>query len=64
MKVVRKGFLSPMLSANLWTIPTFTYIIQKVCGITFHREWVWWVGIPTMFLVWVLINWKITKSND
>jgi hypothetical protein len=64
MKVVRKGFLSPMLSAHLWTIPTFTYILQKVYGITFHREWIWWVGIPAVFLAWVLINWKITKSND
>jgi hypothetical protein len=62
MKLVKRGFASqPLGSMTLWLIPTFTYIIQKVCGITFHREWIWWVGIPTMFLVWVLLNWKIKK---
>jgi hypothetical protein len=25
------------------------------------KEWVWWVSIPVMFLIWGLLNWKIKK---
>ena len=28
------------------------------------KEWVWWVVIPVMFLIWVLLNWKIKIKND
>ncbi len=62
MKLVKRGFASqPLGSMTLWLIPTMSYMFGKVVGITYHREWIWWVGIPTMFLVWVLLNWKIKK---
>jgi hypothetical protein len=62
MKIVKKGFSSqPRATISLWLIPTMFYLLQKFLGIAFHREWVWWVGISTMFLVWVLLNWKIKK---
>ena len=48
-------------TASLWWIPMMSYLFMKMNGVEFHREWIWWVGIPTMFLVWVLLNWKIKK---
>ena len=63
MKIVKRSFASqPLGSITLWLIPTMSYLFMKMNGVEFHREWIWWVGIPTMFLVWVLINWRI--KND
>ena len=61
MKIVKRGLQPPVTSITLWSIPTLTYIIGKVGGVEYHREWIWWVVIPVMFLIWVLINWKIKK---
>lgn len=62
MQLVKRGFESqPLGSMTLWLIPTMTYIFGKVGGITYHNEWIWWVAIPIMFLIWVLLNWKIKK---
>ena len=36
----------------------------KMNGIEFHNEWIWWLATPIMFLIWVLLNWKITIKND
>jgi hypothetical protein len=38
-----------------------SYVVAKIVGVTYHREWIWWVAIPTMFLIWGLLNWKIKK---
>jgi hypothetical protein len=35
----------------------------KVGGMTYHREWIWWVGIPTLILGWALLNWKIENGR-
>ena len=64
MKLIKRGFDSqPLATITLWLIPTMTYIFQKFNGLIYHREWVWWVGIPTMFLIWLLINWKIENGK-
>jgi hypothetical protein len=62
MRLVKRGFASqPLGSMTLWLIPTMAYIFGKVGGMTYHNEWIWWVAIPVMFLIWVLLNWKIKK---
>ena len=45
-------------TVTLWLIPTLTYTFGKIVGVEYHREWIWWMVIPIMFLIWVLINWK------
>lgn len=48
-------------TASLWWIPTMSYAIMLINGVKFHNEWIWWVGISTLILVWGLLNWKIEK---
>jgi hypothetical protein len=63
MRIVKRGLgFNPKESFTLWAIPSMTYLIMKVRGtVSFHKEWLWWVVIPTLFVVWILINWKIKK---
>ena len=48
---------------TLWLIPTLTYTIGKVGGVEYHREWIWWMVIPVMVLIWGLLNWKIKNGR-
>jgi hypothetical protein len=62
MKIVKRTEVCGICTATLWLIPTLTYFNLKMVNIISpSKEWVWWVGIPTMFLIWGLINWKIKK---
>jgi hypothetical protein len=46
---------------TIWLIPTMSYFFGKVGGIEYNREWIWWVGIPTLILGWLVLNFKIKK---
>jgi hypothetical protein len=61
MEIVKRENACPICSSTLWLIPTMSYVVAKIVGVTYHREWIWWVAIPTMFLIWGLLNWKIKK---
>jgi hypothetical protein len=62
MKIVKRELGCPICTTSLWWVPTITYLIMKINNIiSSNREWIWWVVIPVMFLIWVLINWKIKK---
>ena len=62
MKIVKRDFAQPSRSVTLWLIPTLSYFIQKVGGVQFNEyEYVWWVVILVMVVLWGLINWKIKK---
>ena len=62
MKITKRDFANPILSINIWMIPALSYLIQKVGGVEFNEyEWAWWVGIPTLILIWLAINFKIKK---
>jgi hypothetical protein len=62
MKIVKRELGCPICTTSLWWVPTITYLIMKINNIiSSNREWLWWVTIPTMFLIWVLLNWKIKK---
>lgn len=62
MKIVRREYANPLHNFTLWLIPTLFYIVEKSQGIISpNKEWVWWVAIPSLVLIWGLINWKIKK---
>lgn len=62
MKIVKRTEVCGICTATLWWIPTLTYFnLKMVNTISPSKEWIWWVVIPTMFLIWGLINWKIKK---
>jgi len=61
MGLVKKENGCPICSSTLWLIPTMSYVVAKIVGVTYHREWIWWVAIPVMVLIWILLNWKIKK---
>lgn len=63
MKITKRNLhTSPMSTAPIWIIPTMSYLLQKMGGMQFNEyEYVWWVGVPTMFTIWFMLNFKITK---
>ncbi len=63
MKISRKNkYISPMSTTPLWFIPSMTYLIQKVTGVQHNQyEYMWWVVIPIMFVIWFMMNYKIEK---
>ena len=65
MKVVRRNKnINPIASIPLWGVSLFVYILNKSLGIIDpDREWIWWGVIPSLFVVWVIMNWKIVKDK-
>ena len=64
MRIVKRSFASqPIGSMTLWLIPTMSYILGKFGGTNYQKEWIWWVIIPILILVWFLLNWKIKKTK-
>ena len=62
MRIIKRKFVDPVVTMNLWIIPTLTYTIQKVGGVQFNEyEWVWWIGIPSLIILWFFMNFKIEK---
>jgi hypothetical protein len=66
MEFIKRKEVCTICTATLWWIPIMSYFNLKLSGmLNEQQEWIWWVGIPAMFLIWVLINWKIKlKKND
>ena len=60
MKITKRNFVNPLATMNLWIIPTWAYTMQKLGGVQFNEyEWVWWIGIPSLIILWFFINFKI-----
>ena len=58
----RVGYQSPTGTMTIWLIPTISYLLQKLCGMNFNQyEYVWWIVIPVLFIVWFTLNFKLTK---
>lgn len=65
MKIEKRFFASPMTTISLWMIPTLMYGLGKLAGAVYNEyEWVWWFGIPTLFLAWFILNFKIVKNEQ
>jgi hypothetical protein len=62
MKIIKRQYGNPQYNFTMWLIPTLSYIGLKLSGLLNpSKEWVWWVAIPVMFSIWVMLNWKIKK---
>jgi hypothetical protein len=62
MKIIKRELARPSASLTLWIIPLMSYVIQKVGGVKMNDlEWIWWVGIPSMFTLWFFLNWKLKR---
>ncbi len=64
MKLVKRSFANPVITTNIWVIPTFAYVLQKVLGVIRpDREWYWWLCISLALLGWLTFNFKIVKNK-
>jgi hypothetical protein len=64
MKITKRIFANPLLTMNVWIIPTFTYMLQKSLGVIRpDKEWYWYVGISFAVLLWLAVNFKIVKNK-
>lgn len=63
MKIVRRNeHVSIRLTSNLFVMPTMIYIIQKLAGVQHNEyEFIWWIVIPSLFILWFMLNFKINK---
>ena len=63
MKITKRvGYQSPTGTMTIWLIPTISYLLQKLGGMQFNQyEYVWWIVIPVLFVVWFILNFKLTK---
>ena len=65
MKLERRLLTSPETTVSLWMIPTLMYGFGKLFGTKYNEyEYVWWIGIPTLFLAWFILNFKIGKDKE
>ena len=64
MKLIKRDFANPIITSNIWVIPTFAYMLQKSLGtIIADREWYWWLAISLALLGWLTFNFKIVKTK-
>jgi hypothetical protein len=64
MKIKKKFLTDPIGSSMLWMIPTTAYLTRKLVGGKFNNlEWLWWVTIPSLMVIWFFINFKIEKDG-
>ena len=64
MKIEKRFFASPETTVTLWMIPTLFYGFGKLFGTKYNEyEYVWWIGIPTLFLAWFILNFKVVKQE-
>jgi hypothetical protein len=62
MKIVKRDLARPIPTATVWAIPTMSYLIQKSVGVPMNDlEYLWWLTIPSLFVLWMAINYKIVK---
>jgi hypothetical protein len=64
MKLVKKKYSNPASSMHIFGIPILSYIIQKSIGmISNGKDMYWLICISLTFLVWLIINFKLTKNK-
>jgi hypothetical protein len=48
----------------LWLTPTLFYILNKIMfGFIRGSEWIWYVVIIVLFVLWFNMNFKIVKNK-
>ena len=64
MKLVKRKYSNPASSIPIFVIPLFSYIIQKTFGMIINgKDLYWLICISFVFLVWLTINFKLTKNK-
>ena len=64
MKIKKRNLANLIGSSVLWMMPTTSYLMQKLVGGKFNNlEWLWWVVIPSLMMIWFFINFKIEKDG-
>ena len=64
MKIKKRNLANLIASSMLWMIPTTAYLTRKLVGGKFNNlEWLWWVVIPSLMMIWFFINFKIEKGG-
>ena len=59
MKIVKRKYAQPIATINIVLIPLFTYVIGKAGMMQYNEyEWIWWVTIPVLLILWLVINFK------
>lgn len=62
MKIQKRKYATIMETTPLFSIPTFTYLFNKLAGfVKPELEWIWWVTITLCLTIWFFINFKIKK---
>jgi hypothetical protein len=64
IKITRRVFSNPIGSMSLWLIPLINYVlIKSITEKNVDREWIIWILLPSLFIIWFFINFKIEKRN-
>jgi hypothetical protein len=61
-KINKRKFSNPKANLALILIPSFNYLLLKLSNVEMHREYLWFVLIPFMFIIWFFLNFKISKK--
>jgi len=66
MKVEKRDcFTNPVNTVPIWLVPFSTYLFMKGSGVVhFNKmEFIWWITIPVMFFIWLIVNFKIVRGD-
>jgi hypothetical protein len=62
MRIVKRKYAQPISTITIVLIPLFTYVLGKAGMLVYNEyEWVWWITIPTLFVLWLVINFKTKR---
>jgi len=61
-KINKRKLSNPKASLSLVLIPLFNYLLLKLLNIEMHKEYLWFIVIPFMFIIWFFLNFKISKK--
>jgi hypothetical protein len=73
MKLVRRDKdINPLKTIPIWGYPLIGYIFTIGLELFYperewfnhDREWIFWVVIPTLFIMWVMMHWEIVKTKN
>ena len=65
IKITKREWARPGASVMIWAIPTMSYTSQKLAGVQMNScEYLWWILIPGLVMLWAIINFKVVKNNE
>ena len=55
--------INPLNSLPAFSILLFFYALEKGANMIVRYEWLWWIAILLMFVLWFFRSYKITKES-